>query len=278
MWSGSARPNGPGVPTGGVGRSRPSARARRSSVSHSLFSRTCHTSRTIRPPGLSAVRRLVNAASWSSKNIAPALLTTTSKLAGSKAYTCASACTKLTLLRPAAAARARPFASIAEDRSIPTTRPGATAAPACRVNAPLPHPRSSTSSPGASAAARSRTVRCSVLARSNPSASSDHCAPSGPSQACRIASFAGPAMGANLAIRATLIGTRYTASGPPAHQGAVLRNSAAKSLRTDDGRDSGSAEHECLEHATEPGAGAGIVHRVESLVIRLARRPERERG
>ena len=175
----------------------PSARARRSSVSHSLFSRTCHTSKTIRPPGLSAVRRLVNAAFWSSKNIAPALLTTTSKLAGSKAYTCASACTKLTLLRPAAAARARPFASIAEDRSIPTTRPGATAAPACRVNAPLPHPRSSTSSPGASAAARAGP-RCSVLARSNPSASSDQCAPSGPSQACRIASFAGLAMDANL--------------------------------------------------------------------------------
>src|SRR5690349_15163637 len=129
--------------------------------------------------------------------MAPALLTTTSKLASSKTYTCASACTKPTLLRPAAAARARPFASIAEDRSIPTTRPGSTAAPACRVNAPLPHPRSSTSSPGVSAAARSRTARCSVLARSKPSASSDHCAPSGPSQACRIASFAEPATMAN---------------------------------------------------------------------------------
>lgn len=54
-------------------------------------------------------------------------------------------------------------------------------------------------------------------------------------------------------------------------------SSAAKSLRTDDGRDSGSAEHERLEHALEPCTGAGIVHRVEPLVGRLARRPERER-
>lgn len=48
-------------------------------------------------------------------------------------------------------------------------------------------------------------------------------------------------------------------------------------MRTDDSHDSGSAEDECPEHATEPGASTGIVHRVEPLVIRLARRPERER-
>jgi len=57
----------------------------------------------------------------------------------------------------------------------------------------------------------------------------------------------------------------------------VGASSAHQSLHNDDGRDSGSTEDECREQATDPGTGTGIVHRVESLVIRLARRPERER-
>src|SRR6185312_11458430 len=78
----------------------------RSTVSHSLSSSSCQAIRTMRPPGRSARRRLLNAATLSSKNIAPALLMMTSKLSGPKSWTCASPCTKLTLVNPAAALRA----------------------------------------------------------------------------------------------------------------------------------------------------------------------------
>ena len=92
---------------------------------------------------------LAKAATWSLKNMAPKLLKATSKAASSNGWTWASAWTNSTLAIPSAAARRRPRSSIWDDRSTPSTRPGATSRARSAVALPVPQPTSRTSSPGA---------------------------------------------------------------------------------------------------------------------------------
>ena len=114
---------------------------------------------------------LRKAATGSAKNITPKREAARSKDAAGKAWSCASACSKLTLATPAVRSRAR--ASSGAEMSTPRTRPaGPTAAASARVEPPAPQPTSSTASPGRAAqAASSRSVIACVPASSSASSS-----------------------------------------------------------------------------------------------------------
>src|SRR5262249_22785248 len=66
-------------------------------TSHSLRSWACQTIITSRPAGRSALPTLANAVLGSLKNIVPNLLMARSKRPGGKRWTCALACSKVTL-------------------------------------------------------------------------------------------------------------------------------------------------------------------------------------
>ena len=180
----SASPKGPGAPGGGTGRSRPTARASRIAVIHSLAAKGCQTRIARRPPGRSAEPMFVKAATGSAKNITPKRLMATSKAPGRKGWTWASPCSKRMVVRPSASADCCARASIGPDRSTASTDPPAAAARAAsRLVAPLPQPTSSTRSPGAMAAAAMSRAWWGRIEVSKRSWWAAQYSPSGPSQA-----------------------------------------------------------------------------------------------
>ena len=84
------------------------------------------------------------AAVGSVKNIVPKRLIARSNRPGVNGKTSASACSKLTLRRCAAAARSRARSTAEAETSIPTTEPARAARAASREVCPVPQPMSST--------------------------------------------------------------------------------------------------------------------------------------
>ena len=109
-----------------------------------------------RPPGATMLCRLANAVAASSKNMTPKRDSTTSKGAPPVCQVWASATTHSTGAASAVMGRADAAAIISDDTSAATTLPWVpTSAAAARVDGPVPHPTSSTRSPGCRAAAAS---------------------------------------------------------------------------------------------------------------------------
>ena len=115
---------GLGASGGGVGSSRPTAKAARNSVSHSLSLMPCQVRSVSRPSGRNARCRLVKAAIGSPKNIEPMREMTTSNASHARrGGSAASAWRNSTLSSPSAAAVLRANASICDDRSTPSAWP-----------------------------------------------------------------------------------------------------------------------------------------------------------
>ena len=187
-WSASAI--GPGAPAGGMGRSRPAAKVSRTVMIHSFFLMSCHASMASRPPERSADAMFVKAAVRSSKNITPNRLIAISKVPGSNAYTCASACRKSTFGTPSAVARRRATASIEEDRSTPSADPSCARRAASRLDCPQPQPMSSTRSARPIGSVSRNRAQIDRLVSSYSSANCVHWSPSSPSQALVMSALA----------------------------------------------------------------------------------------
>jgi hypothetical protein len=86
-----------------------------------FVARSCQQTNDSRPFGRAAVRKLLNAAQGSSKNMTPKREYTASNALGAKAYACASPSASAIVGRPATRSRAR--SSIGGDISTPSTCP-----------------------------------------------------------------------------------------------------------------------------------------------------------
>ena len=151
----SARAKGPGAcGSGGSMGGRRSRAAASGAKAHGLSRRGRQQTKTIRPPGASAVRRLRKAAAGSAKNITPKREKRRSK-SGANRRSAASATSNVTGAPPA---RPRASSIIGAEMSTPTTEPPGATRPAMTSEVvPQPQPTSRTRSP-ARGAARSITA------------------------------------------------------------------------------------------------------------------------